>query len=276
MNTCDMHTHSLCSDGTATPAQIVQQAARIGLSAVALTDHNTIEGLPAFLQAADKTVRAVPGVEVTADYEGDEIHIVGLFIDPSAYAPLTDFLSVIRVRKRKANEDACERLLRAGFAISPERILNAEGSVNRVHFAKELMRCGYAASIDEAFAELLAPERGLYVPSRRLDGFEVIDCLRQLGIVPVLAHPFLDLTVAQLQELLPKAKRAGLIGLEARYSRFSPSETQLAEALAEAFGLLPGGGSDYHGANKPGLQLGTGYGDLEVPLSYLEALEQAI
>ncbi len=276
MKTCDMHTHSVFSDGTATPAEIVQEAVRIGLSAVALTDHNTLAGLPAFLQAADKTVRAVPGVEVTADYEGDEIHIVGLFIETAAYAPLSNFLSIIQTRKKQANEDACERLIRAGYAISPERILHAEGNINRVHFAKELMRCGYVASVDEAFEKFLAPEHGLYIPSRRLDGFEVIDCLRQLGIVPVLAHPFLNLNAARLQDFLPNAKKAGLVGMETHYSLFGETETQLAEALAQAYGLLPSGGSDYHGDNKPGNCIGTGYGDLQVPLSYLEHLEQAI
>ena len=275
MKTCDMHTHSVFSDGTAAPAEIVQEAVRIGLSAVALTDHNTLAGLPAFLQAADKTIWAVPGVEITADYAGDEIHIVGLFIQPAVYAPLTDFLSRIQARKKQANEDACARLMRAGYAISSERVLSTAGNINRVHFAKELMRCGYVASVDEAFSKLLAPEHGLYIPSRRLDGFEVIDCLRQLGIAPVLAHPFLDLTAAQLQDFLPKAKKAGLVGMETRYSLFGETETQSAEALAQAYGLLPGGGSDYHGDNKPGNCIGTGYGDLQVPLSYLEQLERA-
>ena len=276
MKRCDMHTHSVFSDGTATPAEIIREADRIGLSAVALTDHNTLAGLPAFLEAATCSVRAVPGVEITADYEGTEIHIVGLFIEPTAYAPLNELLARIYERKKQANEDACERLLNAGYAISPERILQAEGNINRVHFAKELMLCGYAASVSEAFAKFLAPEHGLYLPSQRLSSFEVIDSLRQLDVVPVLAHPFLDLTVEQLQDFLPKAKKAGLIGMEARYSRFSKTETQLAETIAEAFGLLPGGGSDYHGENKPGLHIGTGYGDLEVPLSYLEKLENAI
>lgn len=275
MKTCDMHTHSVFSDGTSTPTEIIREAARIGLSAVALTDHNTVEGLPAFLQASDDTVRAVPGVEVTADYEGDEIHIVGLFIAPSAYATLTTFLSRIQARKKQASEDACERLIQAGYAISPEMILNKERNINRVHFAKELMRCGYVTSVDEAFTKILAPEHALYIPAQRFNGFEVIDCLRQLDIVPVLAHPFLNLTISQLQTFLPKAKKAGLLGMETRYSLFQEAEARLADALTQTYGLLPSGGSDYHGENKPGNYLGTGYGDLQVPLAYLERLENA-
>lgn len=273
MKTCDLHTHSVFSDGTFTPQEILAEAARTGLSAVALTDHNTTAGLSAFMQAARHCrVAAVPGVEVTADYLGKEIHILGLFIKEAVYDKLETYLSTIRTRKEQANKEACCRLLDAGFSIRPENIFS-ERNVNRVHFAKELMRCGYVSSVDEAFEGLLSEEQGLYVPPRRLYGFDAIRFLRSIDAVPVLAHPFLNLTVQELASFLPEAKQHGLVAMEAYYSCFSDRETALALSITETFGLLPSGGSDFHGENKPGNRLGTGYGKLCVPFSLYEALK---
>ena len=152
---------------------------------------------------------------------------------------------------------------------------SARRTSNRVHFAKELLRCRYVSSIDEAFRTVLDEEQGLYLPSPRVEGFKVIDLLHRIGAVPVLAHPFLNLTVSELREFLPEAKVHGLVGMETHYSTFSAEETVVADLLAEGHGLLPSGGSDFHGTTKPKIRLGIGHGTLAVPFAFCEALAQA-
>lgn len=273
MKQCDLHTHSVFSDGTLTPAEILAEAERIGLSAVALCDHNTTAGLDAFLEAGARSpVTAVPGVEITAQYNGKEIHVVGLFLK-KPYDRLNGFLAHIRQKKETANRNAYLKLTAAGYQISYETILKEGGeNVNRLHFAKELIRRGYAASVDEAFKGLLSEEHGLYLPAERCDGFEVIAFLREISAVPVLAHPFLNLSYGQLQEFLPAAKDKGLLAMETYYPLFDAEQTRLAESLAAQYALLPSGGSDFHGANKPNIHLGTGKGNLCVPLQVLDAM----
>lgn len=272
---CDLHTHSVFSDGTLTPAQIIAAAEQAGLSAVALCDHNTTAGLDAFLKAGiNSPVMAIPGVEVTAQYKGKEIHVVGLFLK-KPYDALNELLDAIQAKKEAANYNVWRKLTDAGYQISYENILQAGGaSINRVHFAKELLRCGYVSSVDEAFDTLLDEDHGLYVPAERCDGFEIIALLRKLKAVPVLAHPFLNLSYEELREFLPQAKFCGLVAMETHYALFGPEKTHLAEALAQEFGLLPSGGSDFHGDNKPNIRIGVGKGDLCVPMEYCEFLQQ--
>lgn len=274
---CDLHTHSTFSDGTLTPARIVAEARAAGLRAVALTDHNTVAGLPEFLDAARGTdVQAIPGVEISTGYCGKELHIVGLFIEPEEYDALTRFLRVISLRKDASNRALVDALCRAGFQLDYAQIAQEHpGSINRAVIASELLRRGFVGSIREAIQTLLSEEHGYYVPPERISPEEAIRFLRSIGAVPVLAHPFISLSEEEIREFLPQAKLWGLAAMETRYPAYSPETARKAARMAREFGLLESGGSDFHGENKPGIRLGTGSGTLSVPYALAEKLARA-
>lgn len=275
---CDLHTHSCFSDGTFTPSQLLDEADALGLSAIALCDHNTVQGLPDFLDAARyHRAEAVPGAEFSTDYEGTELHILGLFIGPDQFEDISRRMADMHRRKEQSNMELVDNLRGAGYDLSYDRIREkALGQINRAHIAAELTALGYTASIKEAFSMLLKPSRGYYHPPERINAFEMIAYLRSIGAVPVLAHPFLNLKEeGALRHFLGPAKGAGLQGMEVLYPKFDDEQTHLAEKLAAEFGLLPSGGSDFHGENKPDIRLGSGKGTLKVPLSFLEGLKQA-
>ena len=273
---CDLHIHSTFSDGTDTPTALVAMAEEKGLGAIALTDHNTVAGLPEFLRAAEgKKVHAVTGTEFSTDYNGIELHILGLFLKQEHFAQITDLLEDYRIRKDRSNADLVAKLNAAGYAIDYDRIKNStpEGQVNRALIAAELTRLGYTESIQDAFKKLLSPKCGYYVPPTRPDPFETIRFIKSMGAVAVLAHPFLNLNEAQLREFLTQAVPAGLDGMETLYSTYDEETTALAYAIAQEFGILQSGGSDYHGGNKPHIKLGIGQGKLAIPYKWMTALQ---
>lgn len=275
---CDLHAHSTFSDGSFTPAELVEEAKRRGLCALALTDHNTPSGLPEFCREAEKAgIIPVPGIEYSTDYGKTELHIVGLFIKPEHYEAARGLALRMRESKLKAHALLTERLSAAGYKIDYEemRAKTPRGNVNRMNFAQELMEKGYVASIGEAFERLLAKDGGFYEEPPHLPVFEVLDFLRSIGAVSVLAHPFLSFkSEADLREFLPEAKAHGLCAMETIYSKYSEEETALARKIALEFGLLQSGGSDFHGAGKPEISLGTGKGNLAVPMELFEALRK--
>lgn len=272
----DLHAHSTYSDGTLTPVELVEQALEEGVSALALCDHNTVDGLPAFLEAArDRGLEAVPGTEFSADYGGGEVHILGLFIEPEYYGAVRELLAQALERKEESNRLLVQNLEKAGILLDYEelRASKSGGTVNRAVIAAQMVRKGYCQSVKEAFKKWLAPELGYFVPPRRLDAMDVIPFIRSIGAVSSLAHPFLNLTDDQLPRFLTEAKAAGLDAMETRYSTYTPEQSAKAAALARDFGLLSSGGSDFHGANKPDIRIGKGRGDLMVPRDFLDALK---
>lgn len=274
---CDLHAHSIFSDGTDTPARLLERGEEMGLSAVALTDHNTVAGLPDFLAAArGKNIRAIAGAEFSTDYRGTELHVLGLFLQPEHFGVITQLTQAYHNRKEQSNIDLVERLRSAGYEIDYQTIKNAtpNGQVNRALIGAELVRLGYVTSIQEAFQRLLSPKRGYYIPPQREDPFRTISFLKSIGAAVVLAHPFLNLTEEELRRFLPQAVAAGLDGMETLYSTYDEETTAAAKKVADDFGLLHSGGSDYHGDNKPHIQLGIGQGNLAVPEALLAALEK--
>ena len=272
----DLHTHSTYSDGTLTPAELVDLAKKNGVSALALCDHNTVDGLSAFLDAArEQGLEAVPGTEFSADYAGGEVHILGLFIEPEHYGAVRELLAQALERKAESNCLLIRNLAKDGICLDYDALQAAMpgGLVNRAVIAGQMVRQGYCKSVQEAFKKWLAPELGYFIPPRRLDAMEVIRFIRSVGAVSVLAHPYLNLTDEQLPCFLAKATEASLDAMETYYSKFTPEQTEKAEKLAREFGLLPSGGSDFHGENKPDIELGRGRGDLRVPPEILEALK---
>lgn len=275
---CDLHTHSTYSDGTYSPIQLITEAERVGLSAIALTDHNTLTGLPEFLSAAEtSSVEAIPGIEFSTDYMEMELHIVCLFIKPEHYPTITEITDEINRRKQQSNIDLIDKLRQAGFDISYDRIKATmpQGEPNRALIGAELMRLGYVTSVKEGFQKLLGAKCGYYTPPKHIDAFELISIIRNLGAVPILAHPFLSIKdEQQLEVFLAKAAACGLLGIETRYPLFSDEQTSSLEILAKKYGLAQSGGSDFHGENKPDIRLGSGKGALQVPLSFLNDLRQ--
>ena len=276
MKTCDLHTHSTFSDGSETPAGIVKLAEQAGLSAVALTDHNTVNGLRAFQEAgAESSIMTVPGCEFSTGYGRTELHIVGLFLPERAWDDVEQYTAELGVRKRRSNEQLIGRLRAAGYDISyaeAEAAAPDAETFNRAHVAGILMQKGYVKDRHEAFAGILNENAGFYTPPERPGALETIAFIKETGGAAVLAHPFLNLSAEALTEFLPQAKRSGLDAIETRYSTFDAETTAAAAALAERFGLKQSGGSDYHGSVKPDIALGTGKGSLCVPFAFLEAL----
>lgn len=270
---CDLHTHSRFSDGTMTPAELIRAAEEAGLGAVALCDHNTVAGLPELMEAAKgSNVEAVPGIEFSTEYQEKELHILGLFIGPEHYGPINNLLEEALQNKEKSNRALVQRLAEQGLVLDYDAIqAEAGGTVNRAVIGAALVQHGYCGSVKEAFAKWLDPEQGFYVPPKRPDAFAVIRFIKSIGAVSVLAHPLLNLEEEELREFLSQAKE--LDGLEVYYSKFSREETALVCRIAEEFGLIKSGGSDFHGANKPDIQIGAGKGNLRVPIDCFRQLK---
>ncbi len=268
---CDLHTHTYYSDGSDSPEELVLKAKRLGLTAVALTDHNTVAGLDEFVKACHKYgVEAVPGVEFSTSYEQSELHILALFLKEEDYGRVTDFVGHYQTLKEKSNIETVERLKKDGYPVEYSRIKkrNPDGRINRFHIADELLEKGYVTSVKEAMETLLSPEGKYYIPPERPDSLEVIRFIKALGSVAVLAHPFVSMQKERLMEFLLSAKASGLDAIETEYPLYDEETTLFARETAEKYGLLKSGGSDYHGINKPDTQLGLGKGRLSVPDSF--------
>lgn len=279
MTYCDLHVHSNYSDGTCTPAQVVHLAEQANLTAVALCDHNTVSGLPEFLAAAEKSrVEGIPGTEFSTDYEGVELHILGLFIKPEHFAAVSDRAEQYMRDKEQSNIDLCRALTAAGFGLDYEQIKaqTADGFVNRAVIGAQMVRLGYVASVQEAFKKFLSPKFGYYVPPKRPDAFEIIRFIKSIGAVAVLAHPFLNLEQPELEMFLQQAVRAGLDGMEVLYSKYDEETSARSLGIAQKYGLVPSGGSDFHGENKPDIKVGVGRGNLRIPDGWKAALKVKI
>lgn len=271
---CDLHTHSVFSDGTYTPAQLVDAAIDSGLSALALTDHNTVTGLRDFTEAAKgKPLDIAPGAEFTTAYGEQELHILGLFIRPQVYSQVNQYINKATILKEESNYKLVQKLRKQGYEISYVEIIeNSKGHVNRANIAAELVKKGYLESIDQGFKTILSKAYGLYEPPKRLSALETIGFIRSIGAAAVWAHPYFHVSFDWSLEFLPRAKDAGLQGMETLYSTYDDETTARAKEICASFGLLESGGSDFHGENKPHIALGRGMGNLTIPYEFYENL----
>ena len=273
---CDLHTHSVFSDGTLTPEELVSMAENLCLDAIALCDHNTVDGVPRFMAAGQRSsVQTVAGIEFSTDFQGTELHILALFVQPEHYDTINAMMEDWKKKKEQSNIDLVAALNRGGYDISYAEIRErGNGYINRAHIAAELTKRGYTESAQDAFKKLLNPSRGFYQPPQKLLAYDIIRFIKSIGAAAVLAHPFLNLDEAGLRAFLPEAIDCGLDGMEVLYPKYKPEQTVLAERIAEEFGILGSGGSDFHGDNKPDIAMGSGRGTLAVPTEYMLKLRQ--
>ena len=273
----DLHLHSYASDGTDAPATVVEKAAALGLSAIALTDHDTLSGIPEAAEAASRLpIELIPGVELSVNHNGVKIHMLAYFIEPEP-GPLQDRLEALRDGRDIRNPKIVERLNELGYPITMDAVLEQTrgDAVGRPHIADALVAAGLVRDRKEAFTELLADGRPAYVERDRLTAVDAIRLTTASGGVTSIAHPYsTGLDAADLRALVTELRDEGLTGVEAYYSEHSVfTRVQLAEMAAE-LGLVATGGSDYHGAGKPHLSIGTGTGDLVVPDEALAGLRE--
>ena len=277
MNLIDLHTHTTCSDGTYTPTELIEYAAQKKLKAIAITDHDTVSAFGEALGAACKySIELVPGVEISASYEGLEIHILGLFIDIN-YQPLLDMLAHCRSIRDMRNLQVIELMNKENIPITIEDIYALSGGevMGRSHFAKYLVNNGYCTSIKEAFGNYLVKGKKAYV-ARSLPEYEdAIEIILGAGGIPVLAHPVkYRLDYEKCDAMVKKLKAAGLMGIEAIYSTNTSEDETNYRSMADKYSLTLTGGSDFHGLNKTDIDLGSGQGNLAIDYSVLENLKK--
>ncbi len=283
MNTVDLHVHSNKSDGSFSPAELADLALQKGLRAFALTDHDTTAGLEeAIARGAEKGIEVIRGIEFSTAYSPapsapeKDIHIVGLFIDEKAPAFQQHIAGFVEARVQR-NQKMCARLAAAGIDISYEKLTAAfpDSVITRGHYSRYLYEHGYVRTLREAFDKYLGDHTPYFVPREKITPAQAVSLILEVKGIPVLAHPTLyHLDESALTELIRKLKDIGLVAMETVYSTYSAAETGQMQQLAARFGLLPSGGSDFHGKSKPGLEMGTGYGNLFVPESILTALKE--
>ena len=290
MNPIDLHTHTTKSDGTFSPEDLVRYARVKGLSAVALTDHDTADGIAEAVAAAEQMRReaalcgredlipeVIPGVELSTEYNGSDIHIVGLFIDwkgPHFNDQLKKFADARIYRNRRM----CDLLTQAGYPASYDEItaMNPDTVIARPHIARYLLEKGYVSSVKEAFNRLIGDDCPCFVPREKISPRDAVRFLLRFDAVPILAHPLqYKMSQPELESLLQSLCEEGLEGIEVYYSGYGPNDTAQLSRLAEQYGLLVSGGSDFHGSRKKNLDLGTGYGRLYVPYSVLPPIRAA-
>ncbi len=280
MKTIDLHTHSNASDGTLTPGQVVLEAYEAGLSAVALTDHDTADGLEEAALAAkdilahDKTAdfQFIPGIELSVSYKDHELHLVGLHLDLHSEG-FALALKKLQDNRDQRNEKMIQKMQAAGMDITMGALQADQGGgvLTRANFASYMLHKGYISSVQEGFDKYLDRGKAFYVPREYLSPKEAIDLIHNANGLAILAHPLVyGMNMAQLEDAVSDLTRLGLDGLEAYYSMNHDHDTVHMKTLAQKHGLILSGGSDFHGANKPHIKIGRGRGNLFVPAQILE------
>lgn len=275
----DLHVHSNCSDGTLSPSELVDHAIKKGLAAFALTDHDTVDGLGEAIRYASGLPDApevIPGIELSTEYHGQDIHMVGLYIDYADKSFLNKLREFVDSRTNR-NRKMCRLLQEAGLEVAYGDLLKAypDAVITRAHYAGYLLEKGYVKSRQEAFDRYLGDHAPCFVPREKVTPAQAVRLILEAGGIPVLAHPILyHMGEKRLESLVAELKEAGLIGIEAIYSTYTSADERQIRMLAAKYGLLISGGSDFHGAAKPGLELGNGYGSLFIPYSLLEPIKE--
>lgn len=264
----DLHLHSRFSDGSDSPVEIVTAAVAVGLTSIALTDHDNLEGIGQARQAAAAAgIDLISGTELSVDWPSGAMHLLVYFLEPGP-GPLQDELARIQEGRQNRNLEMIDRLGDLGLELTFDEVAAeaGEGVMGRPHFAAVLLEKGYVGDIGEAFDVYLASGRPGYVPRVRLEAARAIKLATDSGAVTSVAHPHtLGVSAGDYEQAFSSLTSLGLGGIEAYYAEYEPQVREHLAGLATALGVVATGGSDYHGTYKPGLHVGVGHGDLDVP-----------
>ena len=275
----DLHVHSTESDGTLTPEDLVAEAKKAELAAFALTDHDTCQGVgKAMPLAASAGIELIPGIELSTDYHGKEVHIVGLYIDIENEQLLKKTAEYRKCRSER-NALMVEALQKEGLSITMEELVaeNPDCVITRANIARFLYEHGQIKSVREAFDRYIGDHCKCYVGRLKVASTDAVRLIKEAGGTAILAHPLLyGLSNTNLQKMIDELKPAGLDGLEAIYSTYTTGEEQQMKRLARENGLLISGGSDFHGSCKPDISIGTGRGGLRVSELLLEDIRRCV
>lgn len=272
----DLHLHTTASDGTMSPAKLVRYAKEKGLRVIAITDHDTIEGLPEGIREGNRLgLEVIPGVELSADTPKGTMHLLGYYIDPAS-PELADKLRILQQARMERNLKMVERLRALGMAIELSEVKAApeHGQIGRPHFAYTMVQKGYAQNIQDAFDRYLGKGRPAYVEKFRFAPAEAMHVIRKAGGITVLAHPFTlkQAEPVDCEALIRELKAKGLDGIEVYYPEHSDGQKRLYRDIAKKYGLVISAGSDFHGLNKDEADIGEGYADRELTYAVVEAL----
>ena len=272
----DLHTHTTFSDGTFTPTELINYAAKKDIKVIAITDHDNFDGVSeAVSQGKINNIEVINGIEMSTDFEKKEIHIVGLFIDINN-KNFNYELKFLKEKRKKRNELAIEKLQKLNIDINYDELesLSSNKIITRAHFAKLLIKKGYIKTVKECFDIYMGENCPAYVKREVIPPKETIALINDAGGTAVLAHPLLyKLTDDKLNEMIAYLKSIGLKGIECLYSTHTKEETEYLISIAKKHNLKISGGSDFHGSNKPNIDLGTGCGNLYIPYEIFENLK---
>ena len=269
----DLHVHTTASDGSLSPAEVVEAALEKGLTAISVTDHDTVEGVPYAVKAASGyPLKVIPGVEISASYHGKEIHVLGYNIDVSNDLLNETLKEVARLRDERIGK-MCALLREHGVDITIEELHEASEShlLTRGNIGHFLINNGYAKDMQEAFEKYIGTRSSCYIPRFKLDVEDTVKIIKYAKGICSLAHPVqYRLTDRQYAELFKDLKALGFSCIEAIHSDNKPGDDIRFKNLAASAGLLITGGSDFHGRSKPDISIGTGRGNIMVPSSILD------
>lgn len=267
MNYVDLHCHTTASDGTLTPSQLVARALEFGLKTIAVTDHDTTDGVAEALTAgAAVGIEVLPGIEINTDVPGGEIHVLGYFIDVTD-APFQAELRRLRAGRERRGEEITRRLSALGVPITWQRVQEIAGDapIGRPHIARALLEAGHVNSMNEAFTLYIGRDGPAYVERMRFTPVEAVQTIKRVGGLPVLAHPIIarftgdPIVEVNLEQTLPEMVAAGLVGLECYYPNYTQGQVQQLLAAAQRYGLVTTGGTDFHGPRADRAELGSVY-----------------
>lgn len=268
MKFADLHLHTIFSDGTYTPEELIAAAKKSGLDCIAVVDHDTVDGIAPTLEAAKPfAIEVIPGIELTAEYEGLEIHILGYLIDFESTNLKEKVKVLVRHRIERIYKIA-EKLKDVGVNIDAQDVLDLAGggSISRLHLARVIVAKGYASTISETFRRYIGDQCPAYVGGFRLTPYEAIKLILDAKGIPVLAHPYM----LNRDELIPEFAEHGLKGLEVFYPEHSQNKTTYYKSIAQKYNLLLTGGSDCHGKAKPEVKIGS----MKIPYELVERLKE--
>ncbi|MBQ8412856.1 MAG: PHP domain-containing protein [Lachnospiraceae bacterium] len=277
MDLIDLHVHSNASDGSLTPNEVADEAISMGLKAISLTDHDTIDGIPAILEyTIDKGLEVVPGIELSCYYNNREIHILGFFVDYQN-PELQKELNILKEARESRNQRMIELMQKDGLNVTMEKLLhgNPDSVITRAHFARVLVEEGICKDKEVAFRKYIGIGCKYYLPKPQVTCETAMSILTKYSKGAFLAHPLLyHLGYAQIEELLLYLKSLGLKGVEVYHSSNNMYESDKLRSMALKLGLLTSGGSDFHGIIKPNIKMGIGRGGMKIPMRLLEDIKR--